>query len=97
MTEQGSVRPLPVRPGYKAPRPLDQVIVGVVKVAVLCLWTVLAVFLGMNKSEQMATPQMESLYAQLDTARMRANALQDSVFAGEIEGFGLRCYLVREE
>lgn len=32
-----------------------------------------------------------------DSAKAEVQALQDSVLAGEIEGFGLRCYFVKEE
>ena len=41
--------------------------------------------------------RVEALTTALRQSNQRARALQDSVLAGTIEGFGLRCYLVREE
>lgn len=41
--------------------------------------------------------RVEALTTALRRSNQHAVALQDSVLAGTIEGFGLRCYLVREE
>ncbi len=40
---------------------------------------------------------VETMTTALRKSNQHAMALQDSVLAGTIEGFGLRCYLVREE
>ena len=50
-----------------------------------------------REAAQTAESHVEQLEVELHKVTAEAQALQDSVLAGEIEGFGLRCYLVRED